>query len=194
MKFILCAGQATRWIYHTPKQLIEVDGESLLYRTERLIGNTGIVVSSNKGILKHAQAYEFRTHIPVWQETIVHSIVSTANLWEDVNTFYLGDVYFTDECMKTIETSVVYDIHFIGSKREIFAVKIRNTDMSKGMLTACTRIEDCKLWNLYYYIALGNAKPGNHTEPLSDSLFTVIDDKTRDFDQYSDYINFRRNR
>lgn len=190
MKFILCAGYATRWMYHTPKQLIEIKNEPLLYRTERLLEGTGVVVTSNKGVLKHSRA--FGTLIPNAQENILQSILSTSHLWEDVNTFYLGDVYFSEECIRLIDTCALHEIHFIGSRREIYAVKMRNIQRLKSILTVCAHIENARLWNLYYYMSMNNAQPAEHIEPVSNGLFTVVNDETRDFDYYSDYASYRR--
>jgi len=190
MKFILCAGYATRWQYHTPKQLIEIEGEQLLFRTEKLLERDAVVVTSNRLLLKHCRG--FRTLIPDQQDNILQSILSTSQLWEDVNTFYLGDVYYTRDCIDVINNTRVQDIHFIGSKREIFAVKMRNTDRLKSIITVCARIEDARLWNLYYYMTQQNAHPSEHIEPTSNGVFTVVNDGTRDFDYYSDYASYRR--
>lgn len=191
MNFILCAGSHNRWYYHIPKQLVTVGGEVILQRTARMIGS-GIVVTHDRLIARHARACNCPVYSPEKRDTIIQTILSTRDYWGETNMFYLGDVYFTPDAIKIISYTDGNDLHFFGSKREIFALQLSRDDYNG--LKALQSIDDVKLWNLYYYYMYKQVHQNPHIEPSDNPLYTLIEDETQDFDEYEEYVTFSKDR
>ena len=83
---ILCAGEAKRWNNYldVPKQLISINGETLLDRTVRLLNSKelyDINIISNDERLKVSNKNFFR---PTKFEWIVETLLSTQSLWKNM--------------------------------------------------------------------------------------------------------------
>jgi choline kinase len=120
----MCAGEGKRWGNYNgvPKHLIEINGETLIGRTTRLLKENGItdylITSSDERYKQYGevipQSYN-DCEIDRFEET------------DDKEVCYLyGDVYYTDGALKTIINTTTDDILFFGSRMEIFAVKVVN--------------------------------------------------------------------
>lgn len=105
---IIAAGEATRWNNYlgVAKHFIEIDGEKLIHRTVRLLKENGvddihIVANTNDYSINGANLYKPK-HTK--RNDGVDKFLNSQDLWLDNGrTIVLyGDVYFTDEAMKTI--------------------------------------------------------------------------------------------
>ena len=128
MKYIImAAGKGTRWNNYlgVPKHLIEINGETLLARTTRLLKENGIkdyIITSSDERYK-----QYGTTIP---QTRNDAEIDRFEYVNDNEICYLyGDVYYTDEAIKTIINTKAQDVLFFGCHVEIFAIKIIDKDM-----------------------------------------------------------------
>lgn len=176
MKYILmCGGKYEQW--KTPKQLLKVNGEVIIERTIRLLKENGIediaISTDNPAfnylgvpILTHNNSYEFK-------DGKLHGYWCDAFYPTDEPTCYLfGDVYFSDEAIKTIIETETDDIELFGSmppfadnyiKRwiEPFALKVVNTNHLKESIQRTKELDDeGKFWR----------------KPIMWELWTVIKD------------------
>lgn len=138
---IMCGGNYKHW--EKPRHLSVVNGEELVERTIRLLkenGITDISISSNNPVFE-------KFGVPILKHDNLYNC-----MWHDIeegewfNCFYptdepvcyiFGDVYFSDEAIKTIVKTKTDDIEFFGSKKpfaknyikdheEPFALKVVN--------------------------------------------------------------------
>lgn len=147
MQYIIMAGG--KYNFETPKQLLKINGEILIERTIRLLKENGIkdiAISTNDErfnylnipILKHQNEFEFHGK----NETKA-SKYCWLNAYYPTNKpccYLHGDVYYSDEAIKTIIETPVKDTMFFcsfdwsdGKKdkrnfkgREPFAYKVEN--------------------------------------------------------------------
>lgn len=192
MRYVIMAnGQCRRWnnALGVKKHLIEIEGETLLARTVRLIHkydqNCELIIASSyeshnvSGARRHSprrNKYEL--------DRFCYELVC-----DDV-CFLYGDVYYTDE---TIESIVQYNVHpmvFFGNERTIVAVKVQDGSVFKSLVDElfgeiyAGRLCDARGWDL-----LGLARDRAIVENI-DSLFVTIDSKTTDFNTIEDYRTF----
>jgi choline kinase len=187
-------GEGKRWgnFGGVPKHLIEVDGETLLFRTVRLLKENGaddIIITS------HDPRYEiFGTtrYEPKSNELEIDRF--TAELIDDEVCFFLGDIYYTKKAIKTIFENENDDVLFFGNKKEIFAIKVKDSKMLKYHLDRVKqcyysgKIKRCIGWELYKSI---NDIPFN--KPINlENRFIIINDKTDDFDYPKDLIEWKK--
>lgn len=177
MKYIIMAGGKYNHL-ETPKHLLKVNGEVIIERTIRLLKENGIddiAISTtnpafdylNIPILKHNNTYEFNQG-------------ETKGYWVDAfyptdeETCYIfGDVYFSEEAIKTIIKTKTEDIELFGSAPpfaeiypkkwiEPFALKVVNTDHLKQAIQKTKELADeGKTWR---------------KNPIMWDLWTVIKD------------------
>ena len=129
MKYIImCAGNGTRWNNYLgiPKHLIKINGEPLLGRTTRLLKENKVTDYYITGEDERYSQYgtlinqtDKDCDIDRFEESIVDG---------DVCYLY-GDVYYTDDAIKKIVEIPTNEILFFGSNFEIFAIKIKNTQL-----------------------------------------------------------------
>lgn len=197
---ILCAGEAKRWNNYlgVPKQLIPINGEPLLDRTVRLLHLKelyDINIISNDERLKVNNESFYR---PKKFEWIVETLLSTQSLWNKNTIVLLGDVFFTQDAINTIdhlkETLHIYGRYGASEFTstpwgEIFALSFQQSDWSQIISNAENVILQTKvgsrgkLWELYRSIA---GFPHNE-HLIEDEIFISINDFTDDFDFPSDY-------
>ena len=162
MKYILmCGGKYNN--FETPKHLFKVNGEVILERTIRLLKENGIkdisISTSNPAfdylglpILKHNNSYEYK-------DGKIYGFWCDAFYPTDEPTCYIfGDVYFSEEAIKTIINTETEDIEMFGSvppfsinypKKwiEPFALKVVNTDHLKSSIQRTKELAlEGKLW------------------------------------------------
>ena len=144
MKYIIMAGGKYTF-FDTPKQLLKVKDEVIIERTIRLLkenGITDIAISTSNPAFDYIDVPKL-----VHKNTYVHEHdgIEAQGWWLDA--FYpmnkpvcyiFGDVYFSDEAIKTIVETKTNDIEFFGSTPpfaknypkqwiEPFALKVKNT-------------------------------------------------------------------
>lgn len=198
---IMCAGKSTRWNNYlgVEKQFIEIEGETLLERTIRLLKKNGIndvYLTGDRSLNKFGPVVrpeqptgieldKFYNCLPVWNEP-------------DELIFVYGDVFFTDEAMQKI-CSVSKE--FLGFGRfgpskitgkpwgELFAVKSQN---KRYVVESLNKIhEEYKMGKIKlaggweFYRQLDNLQLLEHK--VTKEHFIEIDDFTDDFDFPNDY-------
>ncbi len=129
MKYIIMAsGEGKRWNNYlgVPKHLIEINGETLLERTTRLLKENGVndfvITGNDERYSKYGKLVsqsDNECEVDRFEESIVDGSVC----------YLYGDVYYTDQAIKTIINNKTNDVEFFGSEFEIFAIKVENLDL-----------------------------------------------------------------
>lgn len=208
---IMADGKAERWGNHlgVPKQLIEIEGETLIARAVRQLTERefDVIVTTHDKTIRAAahNAGAFQVYAPQGNVDEIGKFLSPLPVWEPDGSptlFVYGDCYFTDEAMDTIvnKARTVGDFEFFGRQGasrvtgkaygEIFAVVMSN---HQQFINACqfirNGIRDGNIkrggaWELYHkMVGLPLEEP---TIKLNGN-FTSIDDFTEDFDTPKDY-------
>lgn len=198
---IMCGGNYKHW--ETPRHLSVVNGEELVARTIRLLRENGIKdisISSNNPIfekfgvpvLHHDNLYNCKWH-KIEEGSWFNAFYPT----DEPVCYIFGDVYFSDEAIKTIVETETDDIEFFGSKppfadnyikdhEEPFALKVTN---QKHLHEAIEKTRELDkqgkfwrkpiMWELWTVIkdAPLQKEPGKYTAD-----YTVINDYTCDID------------
>lgn len=195
MRYVIMAnGKGRRWANYggIPKHLIQVEGETLLARTSRLLHtfdeNAKVIITSSnpacvaQGALRHVpeqNSYELDRYC--------------YELIEDGICFLYGDVFYTWDAICSIVNTYTEGVTFYGNKYSIVAVKVQDSCMMKQGIDALKEqikagaIEDAKGWHLYHYLR-GMELEGRAT----DETFIFISDITRDFNYPDDWETFKR--
>ena len=155
MKYIImAAGAGTRWNNYlgVPKHLIEINGETLLGRTTRLLKENGVedyIITCADPRYKQYGPTSPQSHhdceIDRFEESLVDGPVC----------YLYGDVYYTENAIKTIVETQTDDILFFGHEYEIFAIKIVNRELFFKCKTTVKhlylthQINRCIGWEVY---------------------------------------------
>ena len=197
MKYIIMCGTNTNG-FTEPRQLYKVGGESIVARTIRLLrknGITDIAISTNLKGFEHF-------NVPI----LHHENTGTPDYtW--LNCFYptyeetcylMGDVVFSEECIKTIVNTFTDDVEMFGSAppfdnqyykpwAEPFAFKVVNVNHFWKAIAETKKLwEKGKFkrrplaWELWQVIK------GTPLNRIDYSNYTVINDYTCDIDNPSD--------
>lgn len=192
MKYIImCAGNGTRWNNHLgiPKHLIEINNETLLGRTTRLLKENGItdyVITGNDERYSQYGELISQTNNDCEIDRFEESIVD-----DDVCYLY-GDVYYTENAIKTIINTETKDVTFFGHEFEIFAIKIKNLDLffthkhKVKELYLEGKIDRCIGWEIYR--SINNILFDEHR--ITEKYIKILDD-TDDIDYPEDYETFK---
>ena len=195
-------GKATRF-NGAFKHLLKVDGEAIIARAVRLLykyGAEDITICS-----RHQQyTYAPRKKYPDNVEEI-DKFYSSREDWEGTCVFVYGDVFFSEEAIKTITSYEGKNIEFFGrplpskitggKHGEIFAVYVPEAK-HKEFKEACAFIRQGVqsgsvkrggAWELYRH--LQGIGLNNH---IVTTNMTIIDDWTDDFDYLEDYKVFMK--
>ena len=192
MRYVIMAnGQGKRWggYLGKPKHLIEVDGETLLRRTTRLVKQIDptaeVFISSSSpanetaGATRHSPEHAEHELDRFCYELIVPHVC-----------FLYGDTFYTEETLRSIVGTEASPVVFFGNDKSIVAVKSQDETRFKELLdTLFARIErgeiaDAKGWDLY---RLARERVG---ETSGAPLFVHVSDSTRDFNAPRDYLEF----
>ena len=190
MKYIIMAdGKGTRWgnYQDKPKHLIEIDGETLLGRTVRLLKEKDpgceVIITS------HDSRYEFdgaRRYEP--KHNLLEIDRFTEELIEDHICFLYGDTFYSEKAIEIIADTASEDILFFGNERAIVAVKVANGKLFKYHVDRVREkylngeIEKCIGWQVYQSFL--NLPFG---EKKIDAKFILLKDGTEDFNSPEDY-------
>ena len=196
MKYIIMAdGKGTRWRNYNdiPKHFIEINGETLLERTVRLLrqGDPDCEVI----ITSHDPRYEVegaRRYEP--ENNYLEIDRFTEELIEDNVCFLYGDTYYSDEAAETIIGAAAEDILFFGNQRSIVAIKVADGELFRSHVHRVRelflegKIEKCIGWQVYQsFLGLPFG------EKKIDSKYVLIKDGTEDFNSPEDF-NRRTNK
>ena len=193
MKYLIMAsGEGKRWNNHLgiPKHLIEINGETLLERTTRLLKENGIndyVITGNDERYKKYGNLISQTDNDCEIDRFEKSEIPICYLY--------GDVYYTENAIKTIIETPAKDVLFFGSEEEIFAVKVEDLDLfyqhknRVKELYLSNKINRCIGWEIYR--SMHNIPFEQHI--ISNRYVKIIDD-TDDIDYPEDYDKFKAKR
>ena len=190
MKYIIMAdGKGTRWNnYHNiPKHLIEIDGETLLARTVRLLrendARADIVITS------HDPRYEVpgaRRYEP--QNNHLEIDRFTEELIADDVCFLYGDTFYSESVIQKIADTPAEKLLFFGNERSIVAIKVadgalfrQHVDRVRALFLA-GKIEKCIGWQVYQSF---EGVPFGEKTIAAD--YILIQDGTEDFNSPADY-------
>lgn len=190
MKYIImCAGDGKRWGNYLgiPKHFVKINGETLIGRTTRLLKENGItdyiITTSDERYKQYGE-----TKPQSYNDCEVDRFEET----NDEQVCYLyGDVYYTEEALKTIINTPTDDILFFGSEMEIVGVKVVNKDLffehknKVKQLYLNGEISRCIGWEVYKSL---NELPLE--EYAITDRFYLINDGTDDIDSPSNYLDF----
>ena len=227
MKIIIMAGgDYNEW--ETPKQLIKINGEVLIERTIRQLKENGIkdiaISTNNKAfdyldvdILHHENKYNHNDY----KKECTDSNYSWINAYYPTNqeVCYLhGDVYFSDEAIKTIVNTEVEDTMFICTcdgtdrerhplnqkGREPFGYIVKNQVVFQYAIKKIKQMVDAGMfkdnltpisWHLYRFLNGYGVKPYAKEYTEVNNIFQnigdylIIDDYTVDIDTDRDIDN-----
>lgn len=202
---ILAAGEQTRWLessgWETPKQLVDIGGEPLLYRTVRQVRGYDwmpIIVTHDPRLLAVPGSLPF---VPTDSSTVLATWLSTRDLWDVRTVVLLGDVYYTKAAMwKIIACRDPIRVfgrtelkgRVVGRYYEIFAISYgrdRNQRIEHHLWelvgTLCQE-KECKLRS--FYDRWCGLPPGEYQH--DDTVIFPVNDHTEDFDLFEDYQQF----
>lgn len=191
---IMCAGEGKRWnnYMNIPKHLVTINGETLLGRTTRLLKENGI---NNYVITSSDERYK------KYGETMPQTNNDCEiDRYEEIKTtdsicYLYGDVYYTENAIKTIIETPTDNILFFGSEDEIFAIKIKNKKLFYNHKKTVKKlyqkqcIHRCIGWEIYR--SLNNIPYEEHE--IKD-MYVKILDETDDIDFPEDYERFVKER
>ena len=190
MKYIIMAdGKGTRWNnYHNiPKHFIEIDGETLLARTVRLLrendARADIVITS------HDPRYEVpgaRRYEP--QNNHLEIDRFTEELIADDVCFLYGDTFYSESVIQKIADTPAEKLLFFGNERSIVAIKVADGALFRQhvdrvlALFLAGKIEKCIGWQVYQSF---EGLPFGEKTIAAD--YILIQDGTEDFNSPADY-------
>ena len=196
MKYIIMAdGRGERWKNHLghPKHLIEIDGETLLARTVRLLKRhdpaCDVIITSHdtRYEVEGATRYEPQNnHLEIDRFTY--------ELIEPHICFLYGDAFYSEEAIDCVVRQKASDLLFFGNREAIFAIKVEDADVMKQHVNRVRElfqkgeIDQCKGWQVYQSFSglpFGQKKTGEK--------YIVIEDGTRDFNSPEDYNESKNN-
>lgn len=188
MKYIIMAdGKGTRWNNYgnTTKHLYEINGESLLARTVRLLRENNV---SDIIITSHNPKYEIdgaKRYEP--KNNVLEIDRFTYELIEDDVCFLYGDTFYTEESIKLIVDTSVDEIKFFGNSNSIVAIKVADGNLFKKHVDNVRKkflnkeIKKCIGWQVYQSY-MGYEFESKY---IGDN-YIVVDDKTININSYKD--------
>lgn len=195
MKYIIMAdGKGTRWNNYRdiPKHFIEIDGETLLRRTVRLLREADpkcqVIITS------HDPRYEVEGAVRYEPKNNVLEIDRfTTELIEDDVCFLYGDTYYAESAIRSIVETDTEDLLFFGNEKSIVAVKVKDAELFSQHVNRVRelflqgKIEKCIGWQVYQsFLGL------SFDEKKIAGKYIYMEDGTRDFNSPEDLKNDRR--
>lgn len=206
---ILSAGDGERWsnFEGVPKHLVDVEGEILLERTcKQFLKYTDDVTvvgpADDRYKIDGTTLYTPTINKPKWGE--MGKFRSSHELWSPGRTVLaFGDVYYTDEAVKTIMTNTDEwrcflrkgPSSFTGCQyREIFAFAFEGSQHQRIRDKIADLIQhrshnQAGGWALFSKMVFDT-----HNYLFDNPFYTEIDDWTEDFDFAKDLLIWRKNR
>ena len=189
---IMANGKGRRWGNHggIPKHLIEVEGETLLQRTTRLVREVEpeaeVVIASSNPLCVADGA---RRHEPLRS---AHELDRFCfELIEDNCCFLYGDTFYTPQAIGAIAAYPAKSVSFFGSVKSIVAVKVADAGLFRSaILKLRTMIDqgaipDAKGWTLHHHLE-GMPLEGRAMGPG----FIAIEDGPTDFNTPEEWARF----
>lgn len=207
MKYIIMAGGKYDK-FTTPKQLLKVNDEVIIERTIRLLKENGI---ENIAISTNNSAFNY-LEVPILEHNNSYEVIDGKLYGHWVDAFYptneptcyiFGDVYFSEEAIKTIINTETDDIELFGSMPplannyiknhiEPFALKVVNTDHLKESIQKTKELYiEGKFWRFPIMWELWTVIKNVPLQTKPDEYiynYTAINDYTCDIDNVDDVI------
>ena len=190
MKYIIMAdGKGSRWgnYQDKPKHLIEIDGETLIGRTVRLLHegdeNCQVIITSHdpRYSIPGAVRYEpLNNHLEIDR--------FTEELIEDDICFLYGDTFYSEDAIHAITEIEAEDILFFGNQRSIVAIKVQDGELFRMHVSKVRKlflegkIEKCIGWQVYQ--SFMNLP---FDEKKIQNKYILLKDGTEDFNSPEDY-------
>lgn len=223
MKYIIMAGGKYK-NFEKPKQLLKVNGEILIERTIRLLKENGIkdiAISTNNPAFDYLDVEKLR-HKNNYYNGDENKKRKSENNWlnayyptEEPACYLHGDVYYSDEAIKTIIETPVKDTMFFCVRdlqdgrptgvnckgREPLGYKVQNQKIFRSAINDLFEMLDDGFfkdgvepisWHLYRWINKLTVTGGNKDYGFANSIFDtkgdyiVIDDYSTDVDNIKD--------
>jgi len=178
MKYIILSDADNVEDFEIPRQLLEINGESLIARTVRLLKENGIkeiLITShdkrfdNLGAKRYEpkfNGYRPRERKGYWVEAF------PIELLDKPVTFLLGDVYYSEEAIKTIVESNTESILYFCSYKNTDERYIKHHDEPFGFkVVDCDKFKE-HIQKMKDYKDSGNAP----REPIAWELYRSIND------------------
>lgn len=204
---IMCGGTYNKWT--APRHLIELNGESVVARTIRLLRENGvedIYISANDPLFENLGVPVLK-HKNDYAETIVEGVkgywVDAFYPLDEPACYLFGDVVFSPSAIRTIVNTETEDIEYFASAppfseiyqkewAEPFALKVVNQEHLKEAIRVTKFCADNKLcyrkpimWELWQVI---KQTPLNQIDYTN---YTAINDYTCDIDYPQDVEFFK---
>ena len=216
MKYIImCGGEYKQ--FETPRQLSKVNGEELVERTIRLLRENGvedIAISTNNPIfekfgvpiLKHENPYVVSEDCKIVGGQWFDAFYPT----DEPACYIFGDVYFSEEAIKTIVETPTDDIELFGSKKpfasnyckeheEPFALKVNNQKHLREAIEKSRELDELHMfwrkpivWELFTVIKnapLQTKRDQYTTDYVGISDYSVDVDRPEDVERIEKAIN-----
>jgi molybdopterin-guanine dinucleotide biosynthesis protein A len=187
---IMAAGASSRFGQLPFKQLVEVNGETIIGRQVRMVRARGAepVVVTGHSVIR--QAVPCATYAPQGSRWLTESILNTMEWWLGSVAVLLGDVWYTDETLDAV-LSCARPLCMFGNQHEIFAITFTDHMLMRKQLEALVGQGLGKLWHLFRHIhgypMHENTCPNGH-----DDTFQWITDDTQDVDTRDEYRELLR--
>ncbi|PCC27475.1 hypothetical protein CIK76_17155 [Glutamicibacter sp. BW80] len=189
---IMANGKGTRWGGHLgiPKQLIEIEGETLLRRIVRQLSFfdpcAEVIISSSDS--RHETVGATR-HKPRRNEIELDRFVH--ELIDNDTCFLYGDTFYTDEAISLITEANNDPLTFFGDNRSIVGVSCRNIETFTKCLAEVRdgyeqgRLLSCIGWQVY------ESYTGQlYSKRIVDKSFVWLDQLTAGFNSPEDLRRF----
>jgi hypothetical protein len=193
---ILAAGKASRFLglHDYPKQLLIVEGETLLDRQVRMFRPhlDALYVVAHRKILARPQAKLFPPANCRWK---CETLLSSTSLWSEKRTLAIhGDVYFTDQCRDSIIALEPDALTFFWDRHEVFAIVIpeqQYEEVTRALqrivaVTASAERPAAQDNDAGFAALLAHFRDGSMPHQCVD-----VADRTQDFDMLEEYSAWR---
>jgi len=212
---IMAGGKYEHW--ELPRQLVRINGETLIQRTARLLEKSGIphediYVSTNVESIK-VHCHDIDVNY-LWMNNnnwVVHRPGHSSGYWCDAfypigepACYLMGDVVFSQNAINIIVNTSTDDIEFFASAppfskeyikpyAEPFAFKVVNTNHLKKVQEECRKLADQKKFRrapiAWEFWQVVKGTPINKIDYTN---YTVINDYTCDIDTQKDIDKFAK--
>ena len=211
MKYVILANSNNDKTFNIPRQLVEINGESLVARTIRLLKENGIediIITAKDKRFENLGAERYEPNQSDYNYSNGSGYWLNAFPFELLNEpvcFIWGDVYFSEEAIKRIVNTESkkdlffcsfenHDERYIKAWDEPFAYKVMNTEKFKEHINICKKAKDEKtcwrepiIWELYRSLHGQNINVHEMTED-----YIPINDYTCDIDSPEDLEKLKK--
>ena len=190
--FILCAGEASRFPYGLTKQLMTIEGVSILARTIRQLKTCRhwqgriFVVTHRPDIACEAGKEGAEVIEPEDRRYTCASALSTRDAWTEETKILMGDVFWTSDALDQFMSPHHSTLVYATDGTDIFGMKwVREEN---GFVADAFRA----------VIDEGQPRYGGRLHAsrkyLPAAYYLRIADRTQDFDTLEEYTNFLKGR